>query len=75
MSPKEARELASLIEGINQNGHSIAIIEHRLKDLFNVTEKVVVLNSGKIIFEGHPDEVVREKAVIEAYLGKRYAVA
>jgi branched-chain amino acid transport system ATP-binding protein len=75
LSPKEARELASLIEGINQNGHSIAIIEHRLKDLFNVTEKVVVLNSGKIIFEGHPDEVVREKAVIEAYLGKRYAVA
>ncbi len=75
LSPKEARELAGIIERINHNGHSIAIIEHRLKDLFNVAEKVVVLNSGKIIFEGYPDEVVKEKAVIEAYLGKRYAVA
>jgi len=75
LSPKEARELAGIIETINHNGQSIAIIEHRLKDLFNVAEKVVVLNSGRIIFEGHPDEVVKEKTVIEAYLGRRYAVA
>ena len=75
LSPREARELAGIIETINHNGQSIAIIEHRLKDLFNVAEKVVVLNSGRIIFEGHPDEVVKEKTVIEAYLGRRYAVA
>ncbi|WP_202319727.1 ABC transporter ATP-binding protein [Archaeoglobus neptunius] len=75
LSPKEARDLAEIIRNIGGNGHSIAIIEHRLSDLFNVTEKVVVLNSGKIIFEGHPDEVVKEKAVIEAYLGKRYVTA
>lgn len=75
LSLKEARELAGIIETINHNGQSIAIIEHRLKDLFNVADKVVVLNSGRIIFEGHPEEVVKEKTVVEAYLGKRYAVA
>ena len=75
LSLKEARELAGIIETINHNGQSIAIIEHRLKDLFNVADKVVVLNSGRIIFEGHPEEVVKEKTLVEAYLGKRYAVA
>jgi branched-chain amino acid transport system ATP-binding protein len=75
LSPKEARDLAGIIESINHNGQSIAIIEHRLKDLFNVAERVVVLNSGRIIFEGHPEEVVREKTVVEAYLGRKYAVA
>ncbi|WP_290596127.1 MULTISPECIES: ABC transporter ATP-binding protein [unclassified Archaeoglobus] len=73
LSPKEARELADIIRDIHYNGQSIAIIEHRLSDLFDVAEKVLVLNSGKIIFEGQPDEVVREKSVIEAYLGKKYA--
>ncbi len=75
LSPKEARELANIIKEINGNGQSIALIEHRLSDLFDVAEKVLVLNSGRIIFEGHPDEVVREKSVIEAYLGKKYAKA
>ncbi len=75
LSPKEASELASIIKEINGNGQAIALIEHRLSDLFDVAEKVLVLNSGRIIFEGHPDEVVKEKSVIEAYLGKKYAKA
>lgn len=75
LSPKEARELAEIIRNIHYNGQSIAIIEHRLSDLFDVAERVLVLNSGRIIFEGQPDEVVKEKSVIEAYLGKRYARA
>ncbi len=75
LSPKEARELADIIKEISDNGQSIALIEHRLSDLFDVAEKILVLNSGKIIFEGHPSEVVKEKSVIEAYLGKKYAKA
>ncbi len=75
LSPKEARELADIIKEISDNGQSIALIEHRLSDLFDVAEKILVLNSGKIIFEGHPNEVVKEKSVIEAYLGKKYAKA
>lgn len=75
LSPKEASELASIIKEINGNGQAIVLIEHRLSDLFDVAEKVLVLNSGRIIFEGHPDEVVKEKSVIEAYLGKKYAKA
>jgi len=73
LSPREAKELAGIIEGMNNNGQAIALIEHRLKDLFNVAERVLVLSSGRIIFEGSPEEVVRDKAVIEAYLGRRYA--
>ncbi len=73
LTPREARELAAIVKELGNNGHSIAIIEHRLSELFDVAERVVVLNSGKVIFDGLPSEAVKEKAVIEAYLGKRYA--
>jgi len=73
LTPKEAKELAAIVKELGSNGHSIAIIEHRLSELFDVAERVVVLNSGRVIFNGPPDEAVREDAVIEAYLGKKYA--
>ncbi len=73
LSKKEAHDLANIIKELGNNGNSMVIIEHRLGELFDVAERVVVLNSGKVIFDGHPDEVVKQRQVIEAYLGRRYA--
>jgi len=69
LSPKEAEELSKIIRNLHENGITQVIIEHRLKDLFDLTERVVVLNLGKVLFDGSPEEVVRNEKVIRAYLG------
>ncbi len=74
LSPKEAESLNGIIRTLNENGITQVIIEHRLKELFNLAERVLVLNFGKVIFEGLPDEAVKNEDVIRAYLGSvRYA--
>ncbi len=69
LSPKEAKDLSAVVRNLNENGLTEVIIEHKLKELFDLAERVVVLNFGKVIFEGHPEEVVRNEDVIRAYLG------
>lgn len=69
LSPKEAEDLDKIIRTLNENGIAQIIIEHKLKELFNLAERVLVLNFGKVIFEGLPDEAVKNEDVIRAYLG------
>ncbi len=69
LSPKEANDLSSIVKMLNENGITQVIIEHKLKELFDLAERIVVLNFGKVIFEGHPEEVVRNENVVKAYLG------
>ncbi|MEM1579026.1 MAG: ABC transporter ATP-binding protein [Archaeoglobaceae archaeon] len=71
LSQKEAEKIIWIVNEIS-DGASIAIVEHRMRELFNVVERVVVLNSGKIIFDGNPEDVTENKAVKEAYFGSRY---
>lgn len=65
----EVQELDSLIGGINQDGVSIVLIEHVLPLLMSVSQRVVVMDGGAILAQGSADEIVRNPAVIEAYLG------
>ena len=69
LSPKEAEDLDRIIRELNENGITQIIIEHKLKELFNLAERVLVLNFGKVIFEGLPDEAVKNEDVVRAYLG------
>jgi branched-chain amino acid transport system ATP-binding protein len=73
LSPKEASQLDNVIRELKEEGIPQIIIEHKLKELFNLSERVVVLNFGKIIFDGSPEEAVRDKTVINAYLGANHA--
>jgi len=73
LSPTEAVDLAKIIKTLKGDGITLMIIEHRLSELFGVTEDVLVLNSGKVICRGTPEEIVKNERVVHAYLGKKYS--
>ena len=70
MNPREKEELADLISGIKDAlGVSILLIEHHIDFVRRVSERITVLDRGRKIAEGSPDEVLSNEAVITAYLG------
>lgn len=62
--------LSNLIKELHDKGVTTVIIEHRLRELMRLVQHVLVINFGQKLFEGKPVDVVKESAVIEAYLGR-----
>lgn len=69
LTPQETAELSALIRRINGTGITVLVIEHDMAMVMTLAQRVVVLDSGRKIAEGMPDEIRRDKAVIAAYLG------
>ncbi|WP_213451417.1 ABC transporter ATP-binding protein [Rhizomonospora bruguierae] len=70
LSDTDADDLAALITSLPQQGVSVACIDHNLPFLLPIADRVVVLDAGRKIFDGAPEEARGSAAVVEAYLGE-----
>jgi branched-chain amino acid transport system ATP-binding protein len=67
--PRLMEIIYAYIRRVNDAGKAIIIISHQMDSIFALSQRLLVLNYGELIADGPPDEVKRDAAVIEAYLG------
>ncbi len=72
LNPAEAIALAEILRGIHAAGVTLISVEHGLEVVMRLAQRVLVLNFGQMIAEGAPQDIVRNPAVIEAYLGRKH---
>jgi branched-chain amino acid transport system ATP-binding protein len=74
LNPTETEKTTEVIRAIRENrGVSIIWIEHKMEAVFTLCDRIVVLDYGQKIAEGHPKDIAADKRVVEAYLGEPLA--
>ena len=72
LTPVELQEIIALLREVRKRGVTLVIVEHVMEAVMQLSDRVVVLNSGRKIVEGTPREVIENPLVVQAYLGERY---
>ena len=72
LSPVECQGLMDILKEMVKE-IPMVLIEHKLGELLNLVDRVVVLNFGRVIFEGKPEDAMKDEKVIEAYIGEDHA--
>jgi branched-chain amino acid transport system ATP-binding protein len=74
LNPSEIEEILTSIKHVHYElGVTVMLIEHVMELVMKISDRVIVLDSGRKIAAGNPEEIARDPAVIKAYLGERYA--
>lgn len=74
-TPQEAMVMVELIKKVRDRGVTVLIIEHVMKVIMGLSDRVIVMNLGELIADGLPADVVRQDAVLKAYFGEDYVDA
>jgi len=76
LSPEELKDSIQLFKKLHDElRFSVLVVEHVMRAVLNISHKVMVLEEGRVIATGSPDEIVRDEKVIQAYLGSKSAAA
>jgi branched-chain amino acid transport system ATP-binding protein len=72
LTPSEAKRGVELVRNIRETGVTVLMVEHVMEIVMPLVDRAIVLDLGRVICEGEPADVVRDEAVITAYLGERH---
>ncbi len=70
VNPKVRQELKTILRNLRKEGKTVILIEHDMEFVMGISDEVIVLNEGKALKTGKPKDVMKDKRVLEAYLGK-----
>jgi branched-chain amino acid transport system ATP-binding protein len=73
LNPNEITRTVALIRGVAELGVTVVCIEHVMRALVQIAGRVLVMHHGRVFFEGTPEEMLKDKRVIEIYLGEKAA--
>ncbi len=74
LNPTETFELASLVKQIREMGITIVVIEHVMRFIMGIADRIIVLNEGRKIAEGKPQEIAKDENVVKVYLGEKFSM-
>jgi branched-chain amino acid transport system ATP-binding protein len=69
MNPEETSQMMQIVKRVQESGLTIVLVEHDMKAVMGLSEKLMVLNFGQLLAEGSPEQIRSNQQVIEAYLG------